>query len=83
MIPGRKSCMDGWTEEYHGYLMSSKYDEISQRNYVCVDHAPEADKSGFLNQGGATLWPVEAGCGSLPCPDYVNYRELTCVVCSQ
>ena len=55
MIHDRKTCMEGWTEEYHGYLMSSKFDEIGQRNYICVDHAPEADRSGYLEQGGATL----------------------------
>ena len=83
MIPGRQSCMEGWTQEYYGYLMTS-YDTTGEaKNYVCIDHAPEVDKAGYENKGGATLYPVAAACGSLPCPGYIQNERLPCVVCSQ
>ena len=55
----------------------------SPKNYVCIDHAPEADKAGYGYKGGATLYPVAGYCGSLPCPGYIQGKRLTCVVCSQ
>ena len=55
----------------------------SSMNYVCIDHAPEADKAGYEDDGGATLYPVGGLCGSLPCPGYIDAKRLTCVVCSQ
>ena len=87
MLPGSNSCeegeMEGWYREYYGYLMSSKYDHDSQRNFICVDRAPEAGRSGSTAQWGSELWPVESYCGSLPCPKYVAGREMTCAVCSK
>ena len=38
---------------------------------------------GQDNKNGALFYPVEAVCGSLPCPRYVNGWELTCAVCTK
>ncbi|KAI8520390.1 hypothetical protein Bbelb_001440 [Branchiostoma belcheri] len=83
MIPARNTCYSGWTREYHGYLMAEYHDHNSNKEYVCVDEQPEAVPGGQENHDGATLYPVEARCGSLPCPRYVEGRELTCVVCTK
>ena len=47
--------------------------------FECMDADPEVIQGG----AAALFYPVEARCGSLPCPNYVNNREVTCVVCSQ
>ncbi|XP_029647712.1 uncharacterized protein LOC115221650 isoform X2 [Octopus sinensis] len=83
MLPARTQCYAGWRAEYSGYLMSSHPGHKGRHEYVCVDHAPEADPAGYRDEDGALLYFVQAGCGSLPCPPYVNGRELTCVVCSK
>ena len=83
MVPGRRECYPGWTKEYEGYLMTGPSGSRAQHNYVCVDGAPEVDAKGFARDGGATFFHVRAMCGSLPCPNYVQGRELTCVVCTK
>lgn len=84
MIPGRKSCAGKhWTREYWGYLATGHYNHKNQIQYVCVDRAPEADPKGAKNDNGALLYLVQGVCGSLPCPPYVQGRELTCVVCTK
>ncbi|XP_036355763.1 short-chain collagen C4-like [Octopus sinensis] len=83
MLPARNECYTGWTAEYSGYLMSERHSHQGRHEYVCVDYAPEADPAGYRDENGALLYFVQAACGSLPCPPYVNGRELTCVVCSK
>ena len=85
MIPGRNQCYGGWTREYHGYLMSDYEGHTSASEYICLDIDPEVLTGGnhAVNSNGKLLYFVEAKCGSLPCPPYVNGRELTCVVCSK
>eukprot|EP00058_Branchiostoma_floridae_P004810 XP_002590298.1 hypothetical protein BRAFLDRAFT_76551 [Branchiostoma floridae] len=83
MIPARNTCPTGWTQEYHGYLMTSYYNHASAKDFICVDEQPEAVTGGHANHNGALMYPVEARCGSLPCPNYVEGRELTCVVCTK
>lgn len=83
MIPGRMECYHGWTREYHGYLASGAKTHKGRAEYACVDEAPEADAAGYRDENGALFYSVDAVCGSLPCPPYVNGRELTCVVCSK
>eukprot|EP00058_Branchiostoma_floridae_P013323 XP_002598811.1 hypothetical protein BRAFLDRAFT_74512 [Branchiostoma floridae] len=82
MIPARLSCPSGWTREYKGYLMTEAHSH-NRSEFVCVDGEPETRPGGHLNHNGALFYPVEADCGSLPCPNYVQGRELTCVVCTQ
>eukprot|EP00058_Branchiostoma_floridae_P004813 XP_002590301.1 hypothetical protein BRAFLDRAFT_76554 [Branchiostoma floridae] len=83
MIPARNTCPTGWTQEYHGYLMAEYYNHAGAKEYVCVDEQPEVIQGGHANHNGALFYPVEARCGSLPCPHYVEGRELTCVVCTK
>lgn len=82
MIPAKKTCPDGWNIEYWGYLTSERHTH-KRSEYICVDEAPEADQAGYQNENGALAYPVEAKCGSLPCPPYVDGWELTCVVCTK
>ena len=83
MMPARNDCPSGWTEEYHGYLMTAYYDHKKQRDYVCVDKDAEARPGTAVSKDGALLYPVEGVCGSLPCHPYVAGRELTCAVCTK
>ena len=85
MVPGKTACHSGWTLEYTGYLMSGYYDHKAARDYYCIDKDPEHVNGGGegRNDNGYVLYFVEARCGSLKCPPYVNGMELTCVVCSK
>ncbi|XP_014669683.1 PREDICTED: uncharacterized protein LOC106810753 [Priapulus caudatus] len=83
MIPAWNTCPPSWSLEYHGYLMSSHNQLKGRSNFVCVDEDPEANPSGDGNENGGLWYPVEVKCGSLPCPNYVNGREITCAVCTK
>lgn len=85
MVPGKTRCHSGWTLEYTGYLMSGYYSHDAATDYYCIDKDPEVITGGGeeRNDNGKVLYFVEARCGSLKCPPYVNGRELTCVVCSK
>ncbi|XP_035683356.1 uncharacterized protein LOC118420619 [Branchiostoma floridae] len=82
MIPARLSCPSGWTREYKGYLMTERHSHY-RSEFVCMDGEPETRPGGYRNTEGALFYPVEANCLSLPCPNYVQGRELTCVVCTK
>ncbi|XP_066275298.1 short-chain collagen C4-like [Branchiostoma lanceolatum] len=81
MIPARKTCPEGWTWEYGGYLMTGHHTH-RRTEFVCMDGEPEVLPGGEGDRKGALFYVVEARCGSLPCPPYVEGRELTCVVCT-
>ncbi|KAK3608386.1 hypothetical protein CHS0354_035382 [Potamilus streckersoni] len=83
MLPARNNCYEGWHLEYQGYLMAGHYTHNAASEFISVDEAPEADPAGYREEGGRLFYSVEAICGSLPCPPYVNGRELTCAVCSK
>ena len=83
MMPARNDCPSGWTKEYHGYLMTSYYGHNNQKDFVCVDKDPEYVPGSQKDMNGALLYHVEGQCGSLPCLPYVQYRELTCAVCTK
>ena len=83
MMPARNDCPSGWTEEYHGYLMTEHYNHQHSRDFICVDEDPEYVPGSNANKNGALLYPVEGVCGSLPCLPYVSGRELTCAVCTK
>ena len=76
MISGRYSCPTGWTREYYGY-------SHHRSRYECVDVSPETVAGGGTNHDGALFYHVEPRCGSLPCPPYVEEKELTCAVCTK
>ena len=85
MIPARSNCYPGWNMEYTGYLMADYYAHPSATEYICVDADPEFVAIGQTssNTNGHLLYLVEARCGTLVCPPYVDYRELACSVCSK
>ncbi|KAJ7350114.1 hypothetical protein OS493_038400 [Desmophyllum pertusum] len=83
MIPARNDCPSGWTEEYHGYLMSGRSGHKKSRNYICIDKDAEFVHGSHADKNGALLYIVEGQCGSLPCLPYVAGRELTCAVCTK
>jgi len=83
MMPARNDCPSGWTEEYHGYLMTEYHGHKHSSDFICVDGDPEYVPGSHANKNGALLYPVEGRCGSLPCLPYVEGRELTCAVCTK
>lgn len=69
--------------EYHGYLIAGHHGHNAGTTYKCVDSDPESLQGGGNSNGnGYLFYIVEAVCGSLKCPPYVNGREIVCVVCS-
>ncbi|XP_053383688.1 uncharacterized protein LOC128549928 [Mercenaria mercenaria] len=83
MIPGKTDCYPGWTMEYTGYLMTDHKVHISASDYACVDVNPEAVYHGEAKLNGKLFYFTEVKCGSLPCQEYPDGRELACVVCSK
>ena len=83
MMPARNDCPSGWTEEYHGYLMTAHYSHKNQKDFICVDDDAEYVSGSGANKNGTLLYPAEGQCGSLPCGPYVSGRELTCAVCTK
>ena len=80
---GRKTCYKGWKLEYNGYLMAGNHNHVAGTMYSCVDSTPDALHGGHTNKDGKLFYLVEARCGSLKCPPYVEGRELVCAVCSK
>jgi len=83
MIPAKRTCPSGWMREYYGFLMSSKHTQESSKEFVCMDGSPETIAGTYENKDGALFYFQKAECGSLPCDPYINFRELTCVVCTK
>ncbi|XP_068731381.1 uncharacterized protein [Montipora capricornis] len=83
MMPARNDCPSGWTEEYHGYLMTAYHGHKHSSDFICVDGDLEFVPGTQANKDGALLYAVEGVCGSLPCLPYVSGRELTCAVCTK
>ena len=83
MMPARNDCPSGWTEEYHGYLMTEYYNQKNQRDFICVDKDAEYVAGTKADKNGALLYFVQGQCGSLPCLPYIAGREFTCAVCTK
>uniref|UniRef100_K1RJ29 Short-chain collagen C4 n=1 Tax=Magallana gigas TaxID=29159 RepID=K1RJ29_MAGGI len=83
MFPARKTCYAGWKLEYHGYLMAGYHGYKAGSTYTCVDSHPDTVQGGHANKNGYLFYTVEARCGTLKCPPYVEGREVVCVVCSK
>lgn len=60
---------------YHGHAARSMY--------TCVYEKPDTLQGGHANKNGRLLYSVEARCGSLRCPPYMEGRELVSAVCSK
>ena len=82
MLPAKNSCPTGWSTAYYGYLMAEHPTNKGRNLYLCFDNNAEPTGSNS-NHDGNLFHPVEARCGSLPCPPYVEGRELTCAVCTK
>lgn len=82
IIVARLTCDEGWKLEYHGYLMAGYFGHNAGTAYTCVDSDPDTLQGGHTVNNGYLFYMVEAMCGSLKCPPYVNGREIVCVVCS-
>ena len=82
------TCPSDWTQEYYGYLMTSRYTHAT-RDFTCVDRSPESvlggDDDG--NDEGVMFYPVEVRCsesgGHLQCSTYPDGHEVSCVVCTK
>uniref|UniRef100_K1Q746 Short-chain collagen C4-like n=1 Tax=Magallana gigas TaxID=29159 RepID=K1Q746_MAGGI len=72
MFPGRKTCDNGWKLEYHGYLMAGYHGDNAGTTYKCVDSDPDTLQGSLTNNNGYLFYMVEARCGSLKCPPYVE-----------
>nr|XP_022302081.1 short-chain collagen C4-like [Crassostrea virginica] len=83
MIPGKSSCYDGWTLQYHGDLVAGVYSVKAATQYICLDEHSETLTAGSHNDNGKWFYPVKTVCGALACPPYHNDRYLTCVVCTK
>ena len=83
MVPGRTACYDSWSQEYRGYLAAGYHAHAAASHFVCIDKEAEAVRGGSGDDDGYLLYFVEAMCGSLKCPPYVEGQELACVVCSK
>ncbi|XP_078340471.1 short-chain collagen C4-like [Crassostrea virginica] len=83
MIPGKSSCYDGWSLQYHGDLVAGHYTYKSATQYICLDVHYETIPGGQIVHNGKLFYPVKAACGSLTCPPYHNDRYLTCAVCTK
>uniref|UniRef100_A0A8W8IFZ6 Short-chain collagen C4 n=1 Tax=Magallana gigas TaxID=29159 RepID=A0A8W8IFZ6_MAGGI len=83
MFPATRMCKEGWKLEYRGYLMAGHPSHTAGTSYTCIDEDPESlHGGGNINNNGYLFYMVEARCGSLKCPPYVEGREIICVVCS-
>ena len=83
MLPAKTSCPEFWTREYYGYLMSGRILNVGRLSFVCVDGAYEPVPGSQGNRAAGHFYHVEAVCGTMQCPPYVNYKELTCAVCTK
>ena len=83
MVPARTQCPRGWIKQYGGYLVSEAKgnEDRGRSNYVCWDEAPEGGVGGRVWH--SVIYPVEVRCGPLPCSEYIDSRQLACVVCSK
>ena len=83
MIPGRLNCSSSWTKEYEGYLMTARFSEYANQNFICVDKEAQSVLTEAKNMNGPLLYHVTARCSGIPCPPYEDNKYITCVVCTK
>ena len=66
MMPARNDCPSGWTEEYHGYLMTEYWKHPNQRDYICVDEDAEYVPGTVTHHPRWPGYPVEGECSGYP-----------------
>ena len=86
MVPGTTDCPSGWTTEYTGWLMSAYYGHAGRTEHVCVDKDAEALAGQVANNNGALMYHSTVWCDAanpgIPCPPYVNSKDLACAMCT-
>ena len=82
-FPGRAICFPGWSTEYTGYLVTNYKDRSHNMEFFCLNASPEGIPKGGADDHQNVMLLMEAECGSLPCPPYVEGREVACAVCSK
>ena len=87
MIPAKSSCPNTWNMQYSGFLVSDASGNDYRwhgSDYICLHNDAEYLTEGARrhNNDGHILYPVQAVCGSLPCPPYKNGQYITCAVCT-
>ena len=82
MYPGSQTCPAGWTTQYAGHLTAPYHTSYGKGEFACVDRAAEGIGSN-VSTDGRSFHSTEGQCGSLPCPPYVQDREITCSVCTR
>lgn len=83
MVPAKTSCPTSWTKEYQGYLMAEHRNNKGRSTFICVDNTFESVPGSQNHVEVTDLYNVEAACSGMPCPPYVDYKELTCAVCTR
>ena len=86
MMPGTVQCPGGWTLEYVVWLVSGHYSHKGHTMYVCLDKDAEALTGEEADGNGALMQHTVADCGvtyGIPCPPYVNRKDLACAVCTK
>lgn len=83
VLPGRQDCENsGYDLMYKGFMVSQWNVARGRGEYVCLDEAPEGRVGGTANNDQSMIYPVQVGCGSLPCNPFVEGYELPCAVCT-
>ena len=86
MIPGTDQCPGGWTLEYAGWLVSGHYSHKGRTMFVCLDKDAEVLRGEEASTDGAVMYHAVVGCYGrygIPCPPYVNQKDLACAVCTK
>ena len=82
MLPAKYSCPEGWTREYFGHLMSEHHSH-HRSDFSCVDYSLTPVIGSKFDHNGFLFYAVRGACGSLPCPNYIQDKELSCAVCTK
>jgi len=83
MLAGIPDCgSTAYDLQYSGFLVSGAPVHVGRSSFVCLDEAPEGTTGGQGNNNNEVIYPVEIGCGSLPCNPFVDGYEATCAVCT-
>jgi len=83
VMPGRPDCgSTGFDLQYKGFLVSGGDTLPGKSEYVCLDEAPEGTVGGSASADQSVIYPVQLGCGSLPCNPFQEGMEMTCAVCT-
>lgn len=62
--------------------MAGRHGYTAGTQFTCMDSHPDTLYGGKVNKDRYLFYLLEARCGSLKCPQYVERRELVRVFCS-